>query len=110
MSSRELPNYFAWFLMKKFSPVLPDDYFAHYYFNIRARDLGKKGKEKWRACLLETEKTMPLSIGMMFAKDVITPLAANKVLLGSKSSYFSIVGSTDWRFFISFYTINRFFI
>ena len=77
--------------MKKFSPVLPDDYFARYYFDIRARDLGSKGKERWRACLLETEKTIPFSIGMMFAKDVVTPLAANKVLLRCKSSY-SLLG------------------
>ena len=79
--SRKLPNYFAWFLLKKFSPVLPDDYFAQYYFNAPATEMGSKGKEKWRACLLETETTMPFSVGMMFTKDVITQLKVNKVHL-----------------------------
>ena len=82
--SRMLPNYFAWFLLKKFSPVLPDDYFAQYYFNAPATEMGSKGKEKWRACLLETETTMPFSVGMMFTKDVITQLKVNKVHLRYK--------------------------
>jgi len=76
---RRLPNYFAWLLLKKFSPVLPDDYFAQYYFNAPATDMGKKGKEKWRACLLETETTIPFSVGMMFTKDIITQLKVNKL-------------------------------
>ena len=79
IASRKLPNYFTWFLLKKLSPVLPDDYFAQYYFKAPATDLGKKGKEKWRACLLETDKSLPFSVGMMFTKDVITPLTVNKV-------------------------------
>ena len=87
--SRSLPNYFAWLLLKKFSPVLPDDYFAQYYFNAPATDMGKEGKEKWRACLLETETTMPLSVGMMFTKDVITQLKVDKVHLCYKFSSLS---------------------
>ena len=43
--------------------------------------MGKKGKEKWRACLLETETTIPFSVGMMFTKDIITQLKVNKVHL-----------------------------
>jgi len=74
-----LPNYFIWFLLKKLSPVLPDEYFAQYYFNAPATEMGKEGKERWRACLLETETSMPFSVGMMFAKDVITPLTVKKL-------------------------------
>ena len=46
--------------------------------------MGTKGKEKWRACMLETETTMPLSVGLMFTKRVITPLVVSKVCSVSK--------------------------
>ena len=74
-----LPNYFAWLLLKKFSPVLPGDYFATYFFGTMSSEIGKTGKERWRACMLDTELNMPFSVGMMFTNAVITPSIENEV-------------------------------
>ena len=74
-----LPNFFALFLLKKLSPVLPDAYFAAYYFNGNADVIGTKGKERWRACLLDTETSLPMSVGMMFTKATIADKTVNEV-------------------------------
>eukprot|EP00794_Sanderia_malayensis_P007522 gene7522-8355_t len=94
-----LPSYFAWTLLKKFSPVLPDTYFAAYYFGSKASDINSVGKEKWRACMLDTEVRMPLSIGMMFTKRVINKNIFNKtnvLLVEVRKAFHDGIDKVPW--------------
>ena len=79
----QLPAFFAWNLLKKLSPALPETYFAAYYFGSSAGAIDTKGKERWRACLLDTETRMPLTVGMMFTNKIISNKEYNKVYVFS---------------------------
>ena len=69
-----------WSLLKKLSPALPDEYFAAYYFKAGKYSIGSKGKERWRACILDTEANLPMSVGMMFTKNAVPKANVDKVV------------------------------
>ncbi len=86
--------------MKKMSPVLPEDYFAAYFFKAKASDINTEGKEIWRGCLMDTETRMPLTVGMMFTKKVISFNTYSEViefvdLVGVFGTFLSSLGSTQ---------------
>ena len=79
MSFRTLANYFAWTLLKKLSPALPDVYFNAYHKIDTTSSIRTKGQERWRACLKDTEANMPLTSSLMFVKKTVTDRKRNKV-------------------------------